>query len=143
MVGALKCVDPALYKLFLSPLSSTSFAVKLFPSLPYLLFLSSLTEEMDFNPFKENSNFVGLLNSQQNVPFGNFTESVSQSSPQVPVLDSHGEEASEKCKERRTWTPSDDVQLISSWLNTSKDPVVGNEQRSSAFWTSLQSTHRC
>uniref|UniRef100_A0A0D3C144 DDE Tnp4 domain-containing protein n=1 Tax=Brassica oleracea var. oleracea TaxID=109376 RepID=A0A0D3C144_BRAOL len=96
---------------------------------------------MDFNPFKENSNFVGLLNSQQNVPFGNFTESVSQSSPQVPVLDSHGEEASEKCKERRTWTPSDDVQLISSWLNTSKDPVVGNEQRSSAFWTSLQSTH--
>ena len=30
-------------KLFPSPLSSTSFSVKLFPSLPYLLFLSSLT----------------------------------------------------------------------------------------------------
>ena len=24
--------------------------------------------------------------------------------------------------------------LISSWLNTSKDPVVGNEQKSVAFW---------
>ena len=24
--------------------------------------------------------------------------------------------------------------LISAWLNTSKDPVVGNEQRSGAFW---------
>ncbi|XP_013721125.1 glutathione S-transferase T3-like [Brassica napus] len=37
-------------------------------------------------------------------------------------------------KERRTWTPTDDVVLISSWLNTSKDPVVGNEQKSVAFW---------
>uniref|UniRef100_A0A0D3ACK3 Uncharacterized protein n=1 Tax=Brassica oleracea var. oleracea TaxID=109376 RepID=A0A0D3ACK3_BRAOL len=32
-------------------------------------------------------------------------------------------------KERRSWTPVDDVALISAWLNTSKDPVVGNEQR--------------
>lgn len=24
--------------------------------------------------------------------------------------------------------------LISSWLNTSKDPVVGNEQKAGAFW---------
>uniref|UniRef100_A0A0D3DQN6 Myb-like domain-containing protein n=1 Tax=Brassica oleracea var. oleracea TaxID=109376 RepID=A0A0D3DQN6_BRAOL len=37
-------------------------------------------------------------------------------------------------KERRTWTPTDDVVLISSWLNTSKDAVIGNEQRSLTFW---------
>uniref|UniRef100_A0A0D3ACM1 Myb-like domain-containing protein n=1 Tax=Brassica oleracea var. oleracea TaxID=109376 RepID=A0A0D3ACM1_BRAOL len=37
-------------------------------------------------------------------------------------------------KERRSWSPTEDVVLISSWLNTSKDPVVGNEQRSVAFW---------
>ncbi|KAF3565861.1 hypothetical protein DY000_02018611, partial [Brassica cretica] len=37
-------------------------------------------------------------------------------------------------KERRTWTPPDDILLISSWLNTSKDPVVGDEQNSGAFW---------
>ncbi|KAF8090282.1 hypothetical protein N665_0480s0004 [Sinapis alba] len=28
----------------------------------------------------------------------------------------------------------DDVVLISSWLNTSKDPLVGNEQLSDSFW---------
>lgn len=32
------------------------------------------------------------------------------------------------------WTPTDDVVLISPWLNTSKDHVVGNEQSSGAFW---------
>ncbi|CDY08944.1 BnaC08g11740D [Brassica napus] len=37
-------------------------------------------------------------------------------------------------KERRKWTPIDDVVLISSWLNTSKYHVVGNEQKSGAFW---------
>ncbi|XP_024004052.1 glutathione S-transferase T3-like [Eutrema salsugineum] len=37
-------------------------------------------------------------------------------------------------KERAAWHPSDDVLLISSWLNTSKDSVVGNEQKSHAFW---------
>ncbi|KAF2592501.1 hypothetical protein F2Q70_00044275, partial [Brassica cretica] len=38
-------------------------------------------------------------------------------------------------KERRTWTVTEDIVLISSWLNTSKDPVVGNEQKSATFWT--------
>ncbi|XP_009144142.2 glutathione S-transferase T3-like isoform X2 [Brassica rapa] len=35
------------------------------------------------------------------------------------------------------WTPVEDMVLISSWLNTSKDPVVGNEQRSAAFWNRI------
>ena len=90
---------------------------------------------MDFNPFTEPSNFVELLSSQQNVIFGNVSNSVSQSSPQVPFTDDSNfcEDSQAGPKERRTWTPSDDVVLISSWLNTSKDPVVGNEQRSNAF----------
>ena len=37
-------------------------------------------------------------------------------------------------KERRKWSPVEDVLLISAWLNTSKDPVVGNEKKSSDFW---------
>ncbi|KAF8110533.1 hypothetical protein N665_0082s0004 [Sinapis alba] len=96
---------------------------------------------MDFNPFRVNSNFVELLNSQQNVVFGNVQDSASLFSSQVPFLGSQGTEDSNFCedtpakgKERRTWTPTDDVVLISSWLNTSKDPVVGNEQKSVAFW---------
>ncbi|XP_013624046.1 PREDICTED: glutathione S-transferase T3-like [Brassica oleracea var. oleracea] len=38
---------------------------------------------------------------------------------------------------RRTWTPADDVVLISLWLNTSKDPVVSTEQKSGTFWTRI------
>uniref|UniRef100_A0A0D3BP23 No apical meristem-associated C-terminal domain-containing protein n=1 Tax=Brassica oleracea var. oleracea TaxID=109376 RepID=A0A0D3BP23_BRAOL len=102
----------------------------------HMFFLSSFTWEMNFNPFTEPSNFVELLSSQQNVIFGNISDSVSQSSPQVPFTDDSNfcEDSQVGPKERRTWTPSDDVVLISSWLNTSKDPVVGNEQRSNAFW---------
>ena len=101
-----------------------------------MFFLSSFTWEMNFNSFTEPSNFVELLSSQQNVIFGNVSNSVSQSSPQVPFTDDSNfcEDSQVGPKERRTWTPSDDVVLISSWLNTSKDPVVGNEQRSNAFW---------
>ncbi|XP_013668237.1 glutathione S-transferase T3 [Brassica napus] len=37
-------------------------------------------------------------------------------------------------RERKKWTVTDDLVLISAWLNTSKDPVVGNEQKACAFW---------
>ncbi|XP_013639230.1 PREDICTED: glutathione S-transferase T3-like [Brassica oleracea var. oleracea] len=51
-----------------------------------------------------------------------------------------GEDTQASRKERRTWTPTDDVVLISSWLNTSKDAVVGNEQKFLAFWKDLLRT---
>ncbi|WZZ66170.1 hypothetical protein YC2023_077540 [Brassica napus] len=91
--------------------------------------------------FEISANFVDLLNSQQNVVFGNVTDSVSLSSSQAPFSASQGLEDSNFAddsqasrKERRAWTPTDDVVLISSWLNTSKDAVVGTEQKSLAFW---------
>ncbi|XP_013668741.2 glutathione S-transferase T3-like [Brassica napus] len=86
---------------------------------------------MDFNPFEDSSNFVELLNSQQKVIFGNLSDTVSLSSSEVPKK---GGKPRPERKERRTWTPTDDIVLISSWLNTSKDSVVGNEQKSLAFW---------
>ncbi|KAF8087541.1 hypothetical protein N665_0579s0007 [Sinapis alba] len=96
---------------------------------------------MEFNHFTASSNFVDLLSSQQNVVFGNVSDSVSLSESQVPFFGSQGtqdsnfgEETQASRKERRTWSPTDDVVLISSWLNTSKDAVVGNEHRSLAFW---------
>ncbi|KAF8104427.1 hypothetical protein N665_0172s0058 [Sinapis alba] len=61
---------------------------------------------MDYNPFTQLSNSFLTL-----------------------VSDDVGE-----LREQRKWTPSDDTLLISLWLNTSKDPVVGNEQRLGAFW---------
>ncbi|KAF8055376.1 hypothetical protein N665_1296s0002 [Sinapis alba] len=45
-----------------------------------------------------------------------------------------GDELPAERKERRMWTPTNDIVLISLWLNTSKDPVVGNEQKLVAFW---------
>ncbi|XP_018454303.1 glutathione S-transferase T3-like [Raphanus sativus] len=35
---------------------------------------------------------------------------------------------------RQQWTPADDEVLISAWLNTSKDPIVGTDQRGLTFW---------
>ncbi|XP_022569717.1 glutathione S-transferase T3-like [Brassica napus] len=35
---------------------------------------------------------------------------------------------------RRKWDPADDEVLISAWLNTSKDAIVANEQKSGTFW---------
>jgi len=86
---------------------------------------------MDFNPFQNSANFVDLLNSQQKVFFGNVSDTVPLPSPEGPKK---VDEATIERKERRSWTPTDDIVLISVWLNTSKDPVVGNEQRSIAFW---------
>uniref|UniRef100_A0A0D3DAG6 Myb-like domain-containing protein n=1 Tax=Brassica oleracea var. oleracea TaxID=109376 RepID=A0A0D3DAG6_BRAOL len=96
---------------------------------------------MDYYPSSETSKFVDLLNSQQTVSFRNFEESVELSSSQVPFLGSIGTQDSNfdgvtgaERRERRKWTPTDDIVLISSCLNTSKDPVVGNEQKSGTFW---------
>nr|ABW81022.1 unknown [Arabidopsis lyrata subsp. lyrata] len=37
-------------------------------------------------------------------------------------------------RKRNKWTSQEDLVLISAWLNTSKDAIVGNEQRGVAFW---------
>ncbi|XP_013589568.1 PREDICTED: glutathione S-transferase T3-like [Brassica oleracea var. oleracea] len=75
---------------------------------------------------------------------GSFIKQRSSIASQVPVFGSSCSEASKdgtekriERRERRTWMPSDDVVLIPSWLNTSKDPLVGNEQRSGAFWSRI------
>ena len=88
---------------------------------------------MDSNP-NMNLNFVDLLQSQQD-------SGISFESSPIPLFGTQATDGSNfkqdspvERKERRTWTPTDDVALISSWLNTSKNAIVGNEQRSVAFW---------
>uniref|UniRef100_A0A1J3G2K0 Glutathione S-transferase T3 n=1 Tax=Noccaea caerulescens TaxID=107243 RepID=A0A1J3G2K0_NOCCA len=93
------------------------------------------------------SSLVGLLNSQQHpllsdsYSHNSFPPSVELGSSQVPpCFYESSQEASaieaipRRRKERQKWTPSDDVNLISAWLNTSKDSVVGNEQKLGTFW---------
>ena len=108
----------------------------LLPSSVHILNFSSLTNsDMDSYPYTQtNSKFIDLLHSQQNI-FGLSEDSFRLSSPHVPLSGTKpSEETAAERRERRKWTPIDDVVLISSWLNTSKDPVVGNEQKSRAFW---------
>ena len=100
--------------------------------------------KLDSYPYRQNPKFVDLLNSQQDIGFGSYEDSVELSSTQVPFLATQGTADSAfdgdtlaGHRERRTWTPADDVVLISSWLNTSKDPVVSTEQKSGAFWTRI------
>ncbi|XP_013694122.2 glutathione S-transferase T3-like [Brassica napus] len=40
--------------------------------------------------------------------------------------------------ERRKWTTQEDLVLISAWLNTSKDPIVSNQQKLGSFWKRIE-----
>ncbi|XP_033139858.1 glutathione S-transferase T3-like isoform X2 [Brassica rapa] len=89
------------------------------------------------NQFSQTSNFVDLLNSQQDTDFPETYPyaSFSHGSSQLPrQTSSFCEVSTTKRRERKKWTVTDDLVLISAWLNTSKDPVVGNEQKAGAFW---------
>lgn len=95
------------------------------------------------DPLNDPSSFQNLLYSQQ--PNPSFSYVIREPSSQVSASDacSFGsgwpEDANEDevivsdRKERRKWSPTEDKVLISAWLNTSKDPVVGNEQKAFAL----------
>ncbi|KAF8098184.1 hypothetical protein N665_0271s0004 [Sinapis alba] len=86
---------------------------------------------MDSNPYQ---NFVDLLQSQQESSLGLETSSIPPFGTQASEGSNFEQDSPASRTPRRAWSPTDDVVLISSWLNTSKDPVVGNEQRCVAFW---------
>ncbi|XP_048623044.1 glutathione S-transferase T3-like [Brassica napus] len=95
------------------------------------------------NPHTQPSNFVDLLNRQQDTPFpyASFPLDGDIGSSQLPLFSTQAtatssfyEDSPTQRKGRKKWSPSDDLVLISAWLNTSKDPVVGNEQKAGAFW---------
>ncbi|XP_013731828.1 glutathione S-transferase T3-like [Brassica napus] len=81
------------------------------------------------DPYSQSSSYMGLLNSQ-NFPYESFPPFSSQQTDAGTLR----EDTPVDRKERRKWTPADDEVLISGWLNTSKDAVVGNEQKSGTFW---------
>ncbi|WZZ34483.1 hypothetical protein YC2023_017884 [Brassica napus] len=67
----------------------------------------------------QNPKFVDLLNSQQDIGFGSYEDSVELSSTQVPFLATQGTADSAfdgdtpaGHRERRTWTPADDVVIL-------------------------------
>ena len=93
------------------------------------------------DPFSQAGSFQNLLNSQQpNTSFSFVIPSIELSSSDASVFGTQwADDANEKHvvsdrKERRKWSPTEDLVLISAWLNTSKDPVVGNEHKAISFW---------
>ncbi|XP_013669002.1 glutathione S-transferase T3-like [Brassica napus] len=83
------------------------------------------------NHFSLNSpGFVNLLNSQSCQP-------IDVESSEVPRFSIQRSE-DPKPVERRKQTPKEDILLISAWLNTSKDPIVSNEQKAGAFWKRIE-----
>ncbi|KAL1216299.1 Glutathione S-transferase T3 [Cardamine amara subsp. amara] len=94
------------------------------------------------NPFSHAPNFVDMLSSQQDPQtYSTVNPTVQLGSSQVPMFStqctedsSFGEDTPGERRERNKWNPPEDLLLISAWLNTSKDPVVCNEQKSGAFW---------
>ncbi|XP_024006611.1 glutathione S-transferase T3-like [Eutrema salsugineum] len=85
-------------------------------------------------PFSHTSKFVDLLNSQHdNEASDHVLVFSTQCTQPSQIGDTNGTSG------RKSWSPYEDVLLISSWLNTSKDPIVGNDQRSRAFWKRIAS----
>ena len=96
-----------------------------------------------------SSSYVRLLNSQdgsglnENFPYQSFHSSVNYSQSEMPPFSSQQAEHTPvetpvdtpaERHVRRKWTPADDEVLISAWLNTSKDAIVGNDQKLGKFW---------
>ncbi|XP_013645288.2 glutathione S-transferase T3-like [Brassica napus] len=80
--------------------------------------------------FVHSPGFVNLLSSQN-------TQTIDVESSQFPSFSSQSS-VGPKPPERRKWTTKEDLVLISAWLNTSKDPIVGNEQKAGAFWKRIE-----
>ncbi|XP_010436707.1 PREDICTED: glutathione S-transferase T3-like [Camelina sativa] len=82
------------------------------------------------NPYRPTSGYLNMLQSQLDTQNLEYTPSLSPcyEAPSEP------ESPQENRKSRHAWLPTDDIMLVSAWLNTSKDPVTSNEQRRGAFW---------
>ncbi|XP_024014348.1 uncharacterized protein LOC112088307 [Eutrema salsugineum] len=91
--------------------------------------------------YSRSQGFVNLLTSQEEHTLC-FSPSLDLGSSEVPsfrtqVSDQPNTAADER-KERRKWSPVEDVVLISTWLNTFKDPVISNEHKAGSFWKRIK-----
>lgn len=96
------------------------------------------------NPFSYSGSYTDLLNQIRTPQTPVFFTQTSLFSTQTPQTDTPQtpddvdpiDESSPGTnrKARRRWTVSEDGALLSAWLNTNKDSIVGNEQRAGAFW---------
>ncbi|XP_010424098.1 PREDICTED: glutathione S-transferase T3-like [Camelina sativa] len=97
--------------------------------------------ESNNTPNSQSQSYFSLLN----FPYDSFAPNVNIDSSQIPSFSSQTssqssqppsqtEETTKQHRERRIWSAQDDLVLISAWLNTSKDAIVGNDQPYGSFW---------
>lgn len=98
------------------------------------------------HPFSSSPTFTELLNNQRdtNTPenYDQWSPPNLNNSPQIPVFSTQCSDAPNSCEfspdnsreARVRWSVPEENVLVSAWLNTSKDAVVGNEQRAGRFW---------
>ncbi|XP_010436850.1 PREDICTED: glutathione S-transferase T3-like [Camelina sativa] len=99
-----------------------------------------------YNPFSQSSSYLELLNSQgeslnqENSPYESFPPPGDNGAYEIPPWSSQQSQdvpLSQETpvrKDRKKWNPADDEILISVWLNTSKDPIIANQQKGGSFW---------
>ncbi|XP_024016208.1 glutathione S-transferase T3-like [Eutrema salsugineum] len=72
------------------------------------------------------------------IPNDGYSHIIDLGSSEVPVFSTQTSDAPsggvKTPAQRIKWSPKEDIILINLWLNTSKDPVVGNDQKDAAFW---------
>jgi hypothetical protein len=86
-----------------------------------LSLFSSCFVEMDSQE-QGNTSFIDLLNHNYNEPMGSSYPNVQMYEPEVEIG------SNVKKPRRGNFSIEEDIQLIESWINTSTDPVHGNEQ---------------
>ncbi|XP_010474134.1 PREDICTED: glutathione S-transferase T3-like [Camelina sativa] len=72
-------------------------------------------------------------------PINLSTQSESEDCIEV-IVDDNEEDGGRGSRKR--WSAHEDINLISAWLNTSKDPVVSNEQRLNSFWVRVAAYYK-
>ncbi|CDY39610.1 BnaC05g11390D [Brassica napus] len=95
--------------------------------------LTSSLSDTEQRKGMDTPGFVNLLNNQTSYNLYS-PEPVWFSTEQSVVMDNTPVSDPPASKERRKWSLKEDRILISAWLNTSIDAVVGNEQKAPHFW---------
>ncbi|CAA7054816.1 unnamed protein product [Microthlaspi erraticum] len=87
---------------------------------------------------KKITDKIGLTNIQPSSISNNYVDSFSRIPyrfiPDVMVQIGNFSIPTEMKESSHRWTVPKDGVLVSAWLNTNKDAVVGNEQKAGAFW---------
>ncbi|CAN7031536.1 unnamed protein product [Brassica oleracea var. botrytis] len=95
-----------------------------YDTLPGKRFFTCINYEVRDTMQMDSLGFMNLLSSQTSQPIDVGSIDVGSSTVPKPL-------------ERKKWTTQEDIVLISAWLNTSKDPIVSNQQKLGSFWNRI------